>query len=95
MQLFEKVTINKKRRKINLRRTSTKKRHSRRRIMKNLYESSRRATISNQTKTNSLRRLFIENVKISSIIKDFINVYNTKKTMKFANKTLIKKKIKI
>ena len=30
-------------------------------------------------------------MKISNIIKDFANVYNTKKMMKLANKTLIKK----
>ena len=46
-------------------------------------------------KTNSLRRLFIENVKISNIIKNFINVYNIKKAIKFANKTLIIKKSKL
>ena len=59
--------------------------------MKNLCELNRRATNLNQIETNSLRRLFIENVKISSIIKNFINVYNIKKAMKFANKTLKKK----
>ena len=48
----------------------------------------------NQTKTNLLRRLFIINAKISSIIKNLANVYNIKKTMKLASKTLIKKKSK-
>ena len=47
MRLFEGITINKEKRKINLRKTSTKERHSRRRIMKNLCESNRRATILN------------------------------------------------
>ena len=48
-------------------------------------------TILNQIKTNSLRRLFIINAKISNIIKNFANVYNIKRIMKLANKTLIKK----
>ena len=38
MRLFKKITINKKKRKINLRRILIKERHSRRRIIKNLYE---------------------------------------------------------
>ena len=50
--------------------------------------------ISNQVETNSLRRLFIENMKISNVIKDSANAYNTKTTIKFANKTLIRKKSK-
>ena len=40
MRLFKKITINKEKRKINLRRILTKERHSRRRIMKNLCELS-------------------------------------------------------
>ena len=91
MRLFKGITINKKKRKINLRRTSAKKRRSRRRTIINLYESNRRTAILNQIKTNSLRRLFVKNVKISNIIKNLANVYNIKKTIKFANKTLIKK----
>ena len=62
--------------------------------MKSLCDLSRRITILNQIKINSLRRLFVENVKISNIIKDFANVYNIKRAMKLANKTLIKKKSK-
>ena len=33
-------------------------------------------------------------MKILNIIKDLANVYNTKKTMKFANETLIREKTK-
>ena len=47
MRLFKRVRINKKKRKINLQRTLTRGRHSRRRIMKNLYKSNRRITILN------------------------------------------------
>ena len=47
--------------------------------------------ILNQTKMNTLRRLFVINAKISNIIKNFANVYNMKRMMKFVNKTLIKK----
>ena len=38
--------------------------------------------------------MFVENVKVSNIIKDFVNVYNMKKAIKFVNKTLIKEKLK-
>ena len=79
MQIFKKKKINKERRKINLRKILIKKRHSRRRKVISLCELNRRITILNQTETNLLRRLFIENVKISNIIKDFANVYNIKK----------------
>ena len=94
MRLFTKVTINKERRKINLRRILIRECRSRRRKMINLCESNRRIMILNQIQTISLRRLFIINAEISNIIKDFVNVHNMKKAMKFANKTLIKEKSK-
>ena len=94
MRLFKKITINKEKRKINLRRILIRECRPRRRKVINLYERNRRITISNQIRTNTLRRLFIINAKISNIIKSFVNVYNMKRAMKFANKTLIKKKLK-
>ena len=94
MRLFKEITINKKKRKINLRRKLIKERYWRRRKVINLCELNRQTIILNQIKTNSLRRLFIENVRISSIINFFINVYNIKKAMKLVNKTLIKEKSK-
>ena len=41
MRLFKKITINKKKRKVNLRKTLIKKRHLKRRTMKNLCELNR------------------------------------------------------
>ena len=47
LRLFKKITINKKRRKINLRRILIKEYRSRRRKMMNLCELNRRITILN------------------------------------------------